>query len=91
MKTNLLILVLSLYASAIELETKNVNPVNFFINQLNEKGLDFDKNNQSCKIYKDDLPFAMCQDFLDFLKTARQKNIRNMIFLGIFGTKLTVS
>jgi AAA+ superfamily predicted ATPase len=72
MKNSSLFLVLSFYGLLNGEETKNVNPENIFINRLKEKGFDFDKNNQSCKIYNRDLPFAMCQDFIDFLKASKQ-------------------
>jgi hypothetical protein len=74
MKNNSLFLVLSFYGLLAGVETQNVNQENIFINQLKKKGLDFDKNSQSCKIHKHDLPFAMCQDLIDFLKTSKQTN-----------------
>jgi AAA+ superfamily predicted ATPase len=79
MKNNSLFLVLSFYGLLTGGETQTVNQENIFINQLKKKGFDFEKNSQSCKIHKHDLPFAMCQDLIDFLKASKQtsKNTQN--------------
>ncbi len=67
MKIYLLILVLCLYASVSGNESKNETTEDVLINQVKEMGLDFGQEKQTCKIHNNDLPFAMCQDFVNFL------------------------
>lgn len=69
-------LVLCLYGSISGNESKNETTEDVLINQLKEKGLYFSQENQTCKIHNNDLPFAMCQEFVNFLKCSK-KQIKN--------------